>query len=137
MGLPEVSPKLVAVILVILIVLAVVYYKSSKAEKLTKKKKVIKKPKKVKKTKKVEEPDPDPEEPEEPEEDEDQAQELYNAVHENMVNGMSADEFKKVAPDHGATTYFNLKQLYNNATSENKDPMNVVTVEQYRQVLAS
>ncbi len=136
MGFPEVSPKLVAIILVILIVLAIVYYKSSKSEKLTKKKKIIKKPKKAKKTKKVEEP-ADPEDPEEPEEDEDQAQELYNAVHENMVNGMSADEFKKVAPDHGATTYFNLKQLYNNATSENKDPMNVVTVEQYRQVLAS
>lgn len=136
MGFPEVSPKLVAIILVILIVLAIVYYKSSKSEKLTKKKKVIKKPKKAKKTKKVEEP-ADPEDPEEPEEDEDQAQELYNAVHENMVNGMSADEFKKVAPDHGATTYFNLKQLYNNATSENKDPMNVVTVEQYRQVLSA
>lgn len=145
MGLLEFSPKVVAAIVVVVLLLIIVYFwrakktekssnkKGKKSVKKTLKKKISKaKPKSSPKTESAKDRDDDVEESED-EDEEDNVQELYNMIHENMVRGMTADEFKKVAGEYGnSMTYLNLKQLYNKAGDESEK---AVTISQYRTVL--
>jgi cytoskeletal protein RodZ len=68
---------------------------------------------------------------------EEDAKTLYGLVHENMVQGMTRDEFQKLAEDLAGDIHFNeLLQLYTVAKQDDQDPQTAVTVKDYVAVLS-
>lgn len=64
------------------------------------------------------------------------AQELFNLVHDRMVNDMKSEEFSQTAGNLAdSLTYVELKQLYNDAKNKNQDASRSVTIEHYVNVL--
>lgn len=134
---------LVAAILIIIIVLYFWFF-TGKEEATDKKKDKSKKSKKSKKgkaakNKSVRKLCVDDDDEEEESDDEDgaaaDAKQIYRLVHENMVNGMTKDQFMQVVGDLGdAVTYIHLKQLYTDAADQGLDPNNI-TVADYVKAL--
>lgn len=67
------------------------------------------------------------------------ARELYGLVHADLAQGLQLDEFEDLAGDlageNPEEVYIQLKQLYNEAIDNNKDPSKTVTVNDYAKVL--
>lgn len=144
--LAKVTPYKYYFIVVILILIVVVYYwffagKTSKtgksSEKLSNKK--SKKGKKQIKKSKAKTKDDDDDDEDSSDEDDDvsaDAKQIYRLAHENLVNGMSKDQFMQVVGDLGdAVTYIHLKQLYTDAAEQGKDP-NSITAADYAKAMA-
>lgn len=141
--LTKVAPYKYYFIVVILILIVVAYYwffsgKSEKSKKGGKGKKG-KKPKATKKSKAKVKEDDDDEDNSSDDEDDDvsaDAKQIYRLAHENLVNGMSKDQFMQVVGDLGdAVTYIHLKQLYTDAAEQGKDP-NSITAADYAKAMA-
>lgn len=68
------------------------------------------------------------------EDEDDQAEELYNLVHDDMVD-MTMEEFEDIASEYGENDLFiELKQLYNDCEKKNKN-VDDITVEDYAVIL--
>lgn len=144
--LAKVAPYKYYFIVVILILIVVAYYwffteklsdKPKKGGKAKKNKKQ-KSSKKSKASKVKEENDDDDEDSEDDAEDavSADAKQIYRLVHENLVNGMSKDQFMQVVGDLGdAVTYIHLKQLYTDAADQGRDP-NSITAADYAKAMA-
>jgi len=82
--------------------------------------------------------DEDDDEEEEPDLVED-ARELFGLVHDDLAQGMQLDEFEDLAGDlageNPEEVYIELKQLYNSAMDDNKDPSKSVSLDDYIEVL--
>lgn len=145
--LAKVTPYKYYFIVVILILIVVVYYwffagKTSKTGKSSEKlsnKKSKKGKKQIKKSKAKTKDDDDDDEDSSDSDDDDvsaDAKQIYRLAHENLVNGMSKDQFMQVVGDLGdAVTYIHLKQLYTDAAEQGKDP-NSITAADYAKAMA-
>lgn len=70
----------------------------------------------------------------EKQDDNDKAEELYNLVHDDMLE-MTMEEFEDIAGDYGENDLFiELKQLYNDCEKKNKN-IDDITVEDYEVIL--
>ena len=67
------------------------------------------------------------------------AYELYDLVHEEMVNGIELEEFEDIvgglAGDQPSFIYIELGQMYEQARDKNMDPGRSITKEDYVKVL--
>lgn len=145
--LAKVTPYKYYFIVVILILIVVVYYwffasktgKTGKASEKLSNKKSKKGKKQIKKSKaaKVKEDEDDDEDSSDEDDDvSGDAKQIYRLAHENLVNGMSKDQFMQVVGDLGdAVTYIHLKQLYTDAAEQGKDP-NSITAADYAKAMA-
>lgn len=144
--LAKVAPYKYYFIVVILILIVVAYYWFFAGEKLSNKpkkggSKKGKKQKAAKKSKaKAKAKDDDDDQSSEDEDSDDDvsadAKQIYRLAHENLVNGMSKDQFMQVVGDLGdAVTYIHLKQLYTDAAEQGKDP-NSITAADYAKAMA-
>lgn len=140
--LASIAPYKYYFIVVILILIVVVYYWFFTGEKLSNKPKKGGKSKKGKKQKPSKKSKAVKEDEEEDEDDEDSdeavsadAKQIYRLAHENLVNGMSKDQFMQVVGDLGdAVTYIHLKQLYTDAAEQGRDP-NSITAADYAKAM--
>lgn len=142
--LAKVAPYKYYFIVVILILIVVAYYWFFAGEKLSNKpkkggSKKGKKQKAAKKSKAKAKDDDDDQSSEDEDSDDDvsaDAKQIYRLAHENLVNGMSKDQFMQVVGDLGdAVTYIHLKQLYTDAAEQGKDP-NSITAADYAKAMA-
>ncbi len=64
------------------------------------------------------------------------AEELYNLVHDSLINGMELDDFQETVGDlANSFIYIELKQLYNSCLQRKMNPAETVTVEDYVKIL--
>jgi len=146
--LAKAAPYKYYLIAVIFILIVVIYYwffagKTSKSDKAKKggKNKKGKKQKASKKSKAKIKDDDDEDSDSADDEDSDDdvsadAKQIYRLAHENLVNGMSKDQFMQVVGDLGdAVTYIHLKQLYTDAAEQGRDP-NSITAADYAKAMA-
>jgi hypothetical protein len=145
--LAKVTPYKYYFIVVILILIVVAYYwffaskagKSDKSKKGGSKKGKKQKAAKKSKAKAKDDDDEDDDNSSDDDSDDDvsaDAKQIYRLAHENLVNGMSKDQFMQVVGDLGdAVTYIHLKQLYTDAAEQGKDP-NSITAADYAKAMA-
>jgi hypothetical protein len=138
--------KYTALLIVLFILIIGYYFISRNNEAIINKKK--KKPRKNSSRRKnskkriiqqEEDDDDDDEDDDSPTEDKntnDDAEELYNLVHEPLCKGLQVDEFEEIVGDlAGPIVFIELKQLYNQCTEKNMDPMRTVTLQDYVRIL--
>ena len=66
----------------------------------------------------------------------DDAEELYSLTHEALCKGIQQEEFEEIVGDLADSIVFiELKQLYNQCTEKNMDPMRTITIEDYQRIL--
>lgn len=66
------------------------------------------------------------------------ADNLYDSVHDSMVEGIQLEDFEELAGNLAdATTFIELKKLYQDSKDNDKDPNEYITPEMYAKILAN